>query len=81
MKIKDSIYILNIQKLLKRTPNGRDINDNALSGIEATINDKKNYEINVTKCKNCGIIISSLLVPNGCINCGCKDLDINIINI
>ena len=27
-----------------------------------------------SKCKNCGIILSSLLVPEGCVNCGSKDL-------
>jgi hypothetical protein len=74
MKIGEVIPIIKAQILLKRTIQGRHIVDNAISVLEASLSDNKNWHNEALKCLNCGIIISSLLVPEGCVNCGSKDL-------
>jgi len=77
MKIIEAIPIIKIELVLGRTPCGRPINEYALEALKATIEDKKNYNQNVINCRNCCIILSSLLVPQGCPNCGGHDLNIN----
>ena len=64
--------------IFKRTPYGMPLTDLSLRTINATIEDTKNHEQDAMKCLNCGIIVSSLLVPSGCINCGVKDLTTDI---
>jgi len=78
MKISESIDVLKKQLLLERTPKGRPITKSALLVVETTIEDQKNYHIDAIKCLNCGIILSSLLVPQGCVNCRSKDLLLKI---
>jgi hypothetical protein len=78
MKVSEVINILKMEKALKRTPSGRPITDYALEAIDATLADQKNLEVEVIKCYGCCIILSSLLVPSGCCNCGSKDLNTNI---
>jgi len=78
MKIVDIIPILNMQKSLKRTSCGRPITDVAIAVINASLEDEKNYESDAILCENCCIIMSSLLVPSGCPNCGVKDMTYNI---
>lgn len=81
MKISEAIPILKTQKLLKRTVCGRPINEYALEVLDASISDVKNHGSEVTKCLNCCIIISELLVPKGCPNCNGHDLSKNIDRI
>jgi hypothetical protein len=78
MKISDVIGILQKQKMLERTPKGRPITEKAIEVLNATLSDEKNYHVEAVRCKNCGIISSSLLVPEGCVNCGSKDLTAEI---
>jgi predicted Zn-ribbon and HTH transcriptional regulator len=78
MKVSEVINTLKTEKALKRTPSGRPITDYALEAIDATLADQKNLEVECVSCRNCCIILSSLLVPSGCPNCGSKDLNINI---
>jgi hypothetical protein len=66
--------MLKAQKEFQRTPSGRLITEYAVQVIDASLEDTKNYGAEVVKCKNCCIILSSLLVPEGCANCGSKDL-------
>jgi len=83
MKIKHCIEELNKQIALGMTPKGRPITDDATAFIQATIEDKKNYESSCVTCKNCGMIWSSLLIydsqvnRDGCPNCGSLDLKID----
>lgn len=79
MKISEGINILTAELLLMRTPCGRPINEYAQECIETTISDTKNHSQNLAKCRACCIIVSSLLVPNGCPNCNGHDLDIENI--
>ena len=74
MKISEILSILKMELILGRTPIGRPLTDYAVETIEAVLSDEKNYDSEAIKCKNCCIIISSLLVPEGCMNCGSKDL-------
>jgi len=78
MKISESIDILKKEKVLERTPKGRPISEYGIKSIEATLEDTKNYENSVLECLGCGFIISSLLVSDGCNNCGAIDLTENI---
>lgn len=79
MKIFEALSTIKAEKALKRTPTGRSITELGVNTLEAMISDEKNWGSKVKKCLNCGIIISELLVPEGCPNCGSKDLtsDIN----
>jgi len=72
MKIKDNIFAIKAEIISQRTPKGWPINEFALDNLIATLEDKKNYNQPVMNCINCGIIISGLLVPSGCPNCGYK---------
>jgi hypothetical protein len=78
MKIKDAIQVLKAEAAFGRTPSGRSINEYAQNAIEATLEDEKNYEMECMKCLNCCIILSGLLFPEGCPNCGSKDLETEI---
>lgn len=42
----------------------------AISAMEATIKDIDNYNQNAVQCVNCGVVVSSLLVADGCPYCG-----------
>jgi hypothetical protein len=79
MNISEVLNILNDQLLLKRTPKGRAISEFGIKAIEATIQDTKNYENPAIRCLGCGFVVSSLLVADGCPNCGVIDLTENII--
>jgi len=83
MKIIDVLSILRVESTLSKTPSGRPITELTKKTLEAAISDEKNYSALAIKCKNCNLIISSLLVPSGCVNCGGKDLttDINEADI
>jgi len=78
MKISEVINILKAEKNLERTPIGRPLDETAIDNLNAALSDEKNYDQNAILCKNCGLITSSLLVPNGCNGCGSKDLTIDI---
>jgi hypothetical protein len=75
MKIADVIETMKTQVAFERTPTGRPITEKAVAATQAAISDEKNWHNDALKCKNCGIISSSLLVPEGCVNCGSKDLE------
>jgi len=81
MKIRDSINILNAQIWLMRTIIGRPISEYGLNTVLATLEDKNNQDAEVTQCKNCGLIASSLLYESGCKNCGCHDINQEVKNI
>lgn len=74
MKISDIIDTLRAEVILKKTPSGRSITDYAVDTLIASLEDKKNHGAEVVECKNCKLIISGLLTPEGCPNCGSKDL-------
>ena len=79
MNIVEAIYILNKEKSLGRTPNGRALSDYAKKTVDTTLKDNKNHHMNVLKCLGCGFVVSSLLVADGCPNCGAIDLTENIL--
>jgi len=81
MKIKDAIQVLRTEAVFGRTPSGRSITDYAQNAIVASLEDTKNYEMECLSCKNCSLIMSGLLCPEGCPNCGSKDLTIEINEI
>lgn len=80
MNISEIVPTLKAEQALKKTPCGRPITEYAISAIDAALSDEKNYEAPAIKCLNCCIIMSSLLVPEGCVNCGGKDLTTDITN-
>jgi hypothetical protein len=72
MKIREVLNILKMQKTFGKTMCGRPITKIAIENIDATLADEKNYDYDAVKCENCCIIMSGLLVPDGCVNCGLK---------
>lgn len=78
MLILETIKTLKTQRALKRSPCGRPLTNRAVECIEATLQDEKNYQSQAILCKNCCIILSSLLVPSGCPHCGSKDMSVDI---
>ena len=75
MTIQDGLNILKIQLILKKTLKGRPITNYALQCLQSVIEDQNNYNSSIVKCKNCGFVISSLLVEEGCPNCNYVELD------
>lgn len=80
MKISDCIEIIQKELVLGRTPRGRSVSDFAKETIKAMLQDQKNYQNDVVQCLGCGFIVSSLLVTDGCPNCGAIDLTENVID-
>lgn len=78
MKISEALDTLVIQLRLGRTPKGRIITDFGKENLKSCIEDTANHDYEATKCKNCGLIISALLVQEGCPNCGGLDFDSNV---
>jgi hypothetical protein len=78
MKISQIIKTLKIEEITCRTPKGRPLTEMALDGVRSTLTDTKNHGIDAIKCLNCGIILSSLLVGDGCVNCGAIDMSTEI---
>lgn len=78
MNIREIVRTMMAEVYLRKTPTGRPITEKAIAVLEAALSDKKNYNAPATKCRNCNIIVSSLLVPEGCVNCGGKDLTTDI---
>jgi len=78
MNISDTIPILKMEQILGRTPRGRAISEYAVETLNAAISDEKNHGSNVVECMGCGFVISSLLIEDGCPNCGAIDLTENI---
>lgn len=72
MKISEVINVLKAEKAFKRTQCGRPITELASKIVDATLEDTKNYGSPAFSCKNCCIILSSLLVSEGCPLCGLK---------
>ena len=72
MKIEQFLNMLKTEEVLERTPTGRAISEEALEAVRATLDDEKNYGVEAFQCRNCGIILSSLIIPEGCMNCGYK---------
>jgi len=78
MKIKEVIPIIKLELLSGRTPKGLPLTDIAKESLSDSIEDTKNIDVEAIRCLNCGIIISSLLVSDGCINCGGIDMSTKI---
>lgn len=78
MKIKDLLETFRTQIAIKRTPKGRVITDFGVQSLSSALSDTANYEAEVTRCKNCGMINSMLLVEDSCSNCGGLDFDSNV---
>ena len=81
MNISAVLNTLIAEKVFKRTPSGRPLSEYAVEVIEATLEDQSNYEQEAIKCLNCNFIGSSLLVPEGCVSCGGKDLTTKITKL
>lgn len=78
MQIQEIISTIKAEIIFRRTVSGRPINEKTLEILKTAIADSKNSSSEAIKCLNCCIINSSLLVPEGCQNCGSKDLSTNI---
>lgn len=78
MKISEAKHILAKEEALGRTPKGRPISEYGMNSLVATREDDKNHEMDVIECLGCGFVISSLLVMEGCPNCGALDMTENI---
>ena len=77
MQISEVLDVLNIEKILGKTPWGRPLSEYAVEVIEATMQDEKNHHVDIIQCLGCGFIFSSLLTSEGCPNCGVLDLTLN----
>ena len=77
--------IFNLQKTLlaesvfTKTPKGWPASEFAVQSVEAALSDEKNMDSDGVQCKNCGLIISILLVGEGCPNCGSVDMTPDVI--
>ena len=74
MKISDVLRTLKAEMAFRRTPSGRPLTEFAIEALGSALEDVKNQDQEAIKCLNCGLVVSSLLVPEGCCSCGSKDL-------
>lgn len=81
MTVQTSMHVLMTERKLERTPCKRPLSDYAIQCIDASINDQNNANVAVIQCAACGMVVSSLLVENGCPNCGGLDLSQNVQNV
>ena len=72
MKVSDILNILKIEKITERTPLGRPLTEYAIESVMSALEDEKNLDTEAIQCLNCGLVLSGLLIPNGCPNCGGK---------
>jgi rubrerythrin len=79
MKIEQAISHIKTQINLKRTSYGRPINDDSLNRLNSVLEDENNFGADAVQCLNCGLIISSLVVSDGCPNCGGIDMTFEIL--
>ena len=73
MNIEEAKPIIDKQIVLKRTSKGRGINENAIEALKTSLEDEGNLGTEFVVCKNCGFVVSSLLIFDGCPNCGGLD--------
>ena len=66
--------ILEIELMLKRTPEGRHIGESLLEKIEGLV-EQVQESTPFSKCKLCGLQMDSNSFQSGCPNCGCKDIE------
>ena len=78
MQIQEVLDTLKTELSLGRTPKGHDITEFGKENLKSAIEDVDNHGIDATRCKNCGLVISSLLISDGCPNCGGLDFDANV---
>lgn len=78
MRISDALETLKTELALGKTPKGRILTDFAKENLKAAIGDIKNHQTEATRCKNCGLVQSELLIADGCPNCGGLDFDANV---
>jgi hypothetical protein len=78
MNISEISTLMYTQGILGRTPKGRLITEYGVNALMAALSDEKNHGVDAVLCKNCGIIMSSLLIPEGCPNCGGNDMTLSI---
>lgn len=70
----DKKRILELELILKRTPDGRHIGENLLEKIKTSLESAEEFK-DFTRCKLCGLQMDSNSFPAGCPNCGCKDTE------
>lgn len=73
MNVSDATQTLKTQIVIGRTPKGRKLTDFAIASLTSCLNDSLNQGAEVTQCKNCGMVVSVLLIADGCPNCGGLD--------
>lgn len=78
MQIQQLLPLIQVELKIGNTPKGNPLQNFARQSLEATISDKDNYDAEATRCQNCGLIVSSLLVSEGCPQCGGLDLTTEI---
>jgi rubrerythrin len=70
----DTKRILELQVMLGRTPEGRNIGEAVLEKITAILDSGEDPK-SLTRCKLCGLQLDTNAFANGCPNCGCKDVE------
>ena len=81
MTVRDSINKIKAQILFGRSPEGYCLTKKAIEILEVTLQDEKNLDVEILRCKNCGLIMSVLYSSEGCPNCNGVDLQSDISNI
>ena len=78
MMVSEVLDLIEAEITFSRTPWGRRLHNLAISALRSCWEDEGNHNAEAVQCKNCGIIISKLLNPDGCIYCRYPQMDVNI---
>jgi hypothetical protein len=75
VKLKEILDTILIQLKISRTSEGKIVTDFAKKALQSILEDESNHESEAIICKNCGLVSSSLLNEDGCVNCGGLDFN------
>ena len=78
MNISSLQKTLQAEAVFEKSPTGWPLSEHAVQSVQAALSDTKNMDADGVQCKNCGLIISILLVGEGCPNCGSIDMDVDV---
>lgn len=74
----ESNAVFKVEISTGRTPKGRPLTDFAVKCVRSSLEDIENGNAPTSKCLACGLIVSSLLIADGCPNCGGLDMTLEM---
>ena len=78
MDLNSAKKIIKTQIELGLSSEGRRLNEEAILSLDSCLSDEKNMGNYSVECIGCGMVQSILLIEDGCVNCGCLDINAEV---